>query len=89
MMSMVGIHGYSQLSSCRVQTCLSMGYLVRSMLQAIVAVMLQRIHCKNIANHQKHHFCSDAGQVNKKVAAPEQQQQTRRLISEESTSSIM
>ncbi len=35
-----GGHRYSQLSSCRVHTCLSMGYLVRSMLQAIVAVML-------------------------------------------------
>lgn len=38
-----GAHRYSQLSSCRVHTCLSMGYLVRSMLQAMVAVMLWRL----------------------------------------------
>lgn len=30
-----------QLSSCKVQVCLSMGYLVRSMLQATVVVILQ------------------------------------------------
>lgn len=41
---MCGVVRYSQLSSCRVHTCLSMGYLVRSMLQAIVAVMLQCIY---------------------------------------------
>lgn len=39
---------YSQLSSCSVHTCRSMGYLVRSMLQAIVAVMLQRGQSENI-----------------------------------------
>lgn len=38
---------YSQLSSCRVHTCLSMGYLVRSMLQAIVAVMLLGIQSRH------------------------------------------
>lgn len=43
-----GAHWYSQLSSCSVHTCLSMGYLVRSMLQAIVAVMLQHGHSKII-----------------------------------------
>lgn len=35
-----GLEQYSQLSSCNVHSCLSMGYLVRSMLQAIVAVIL-------------------------------------------------
>ncbi len=31
-----------QLSNCKVHSCLSIGYLVRSMLQAMVAVMLRR-----------------------------------------------
>ena len=47
---MTGLHRYSQLSSCRVHTCLSMGYLVRSMLQAIVAVMLL---CVRSRDHYK------------------------------------
>lgn len=33
---------FLQLSSCKVHVCLSMGYLVRSMLQATVVVILQR-----------------------------------------------
>lgn len=44
---------YSQLSSCRVHTCLSMGYLVRSMLHAIVAVMLLGFQNKSFRNGLK------------------------------------
>lgn len=33
-----------QLSSCRVHVCLSIGYLVRSMLQATVVVILKDIN---------------------------------------------
>lgn len=53
-----GGHRYSQLSSCRVHTCLSMGYLVRSMLQAIVAVMLLCVQSEIIktpSNTPPHH----------------------------------
>lgn len=48
-----GVHRYSQLSSCRVHTCLSMGYFVRSMLQAIVAVILLCVHSEIVRKLQK------------------------------------
>lgn len=55
---------YSQLSSCRVHTCLSMGYLVRSMLHAIVAVMLMGVLNKRIKDGSKTSFWCTVVQCN-------------------------
>lgn len=48
---------FLQLSSCNVHVCLSMGYLVRSMLQATVVVILQETHGSDIlfkCNSKRH-----------------------------------